>query len=68
MTSRTFYKVTRVCTTYAVRRIEVAIDPAGRHSGSVRTVARHDQVVDAEQDAKARQRVISPEPEPLKDP
>ena len=38
---------------YVVRLVEVEVDSGGKHSGSIRTVARHDRAADADRNARA---------------
>ena len=48
MSSHIQYKVGKAGRMYVVRRVEDQVGARGKHSGSIRTVSRHDNAADAE--------------------
>ena len=53
MSNRAQYKAGKTGMTWVVRRVERKVDACGKHTGSIRTVARHASAADAEQNARA---------------
>ena len=60
MDSRIQYKIGKAGRMYVIRRVEEKRDAVGRHTGSIRTVARHDNAGDAERIAGALQLLDQP--------
>jgi hypothetical protein len=53
--SRVQYKIRKLGTSYVVTRVERDVDASGRHTGSMRTLARYETAARAEQQRRSLQ-------------